>query len=171
MRKPWQGDCLGREARASVHNESPQLLAASHRGDVQAIVVAFLDMLIDTCVCHIVVVPLLHGSVSIVDRDPLSGRQTQTYLLLRCLCTDKSRASACLLALADWVPLESDTYNVNHNLSRWEVVRERERTGTEDSARLCRCLSTCKFANKGHVGGRGLTISRVSSSNDSLFRF
>ncbi len=70
------------EAGASVHDEGPELMAAGHRGDVQAVVVALLDVLVHSRVGHVVVVALLHGPVRVVDGDPLRRRQAQPDLLL-----------------------------------------------------------------------------------------
>ena len=69
------------EAGACIHDEAPQLVATGHRRDVQAIHVALFDMLLHPGVGNIVVVPLLHGSMSIVHGDPLCGRQPQANLL------------------------------------------------------------------------------------------
>ncbi len=63
-------------------------MAAGHRGDVQAVVVALLDVLVHTRVGHVVVVALLHGPVRIVDGDPLRRRQAQPDLLLGRLAHD-----------------------------------------------------------------------------------
>lgn len=71
------------EACASIHDEAPQLVAAGHRRDVQAVHVALFHVLLHPGVGHIVVIPLLHWPVSIVDSDPLRCRQTQANLFLR----------------------------------------------------------------------------------------
>ena len=47
---------LLREAGAGVHDQSPQVLAAGHAGDEQAVVVALLHVLLHPVVCNIVVV-------------------------------------------------------------------------------------------------------------------
>lgn len=74
---------LLRKACARIHDESPQVLAAGHRGDVQAVVIALLHVLLHTVVGHVVVVALLHGPVRVVHRDPLGGGQPQPDALLR----------------------------------------------------------------------------------------
>ena len=83
---PMRAAHLCGEAGASIHDESPQLLTAGHRGDVQPVHVALLHMLVHPRVGHVVVVPLLHGPVGVVHRDPLRGWQAQPDLLLRALC-------------------------------------------------------------------------------------
>ena len=70
------------EASAGVHDERPELMAAGHGGDVQAVVVALLHVLVHARVGDVVVVALLHGAVRIVDGDPLRRRQPQPDLLL-----------------------------------------------------------------------------------------
>ncbi len=76
------GADLGRKAGASVHDEGPELVAAGNRGDVQAIIVALLHMLVHARIGHIVMVALLHRPVCIVDRNPLRRRQPQPDLFL-----------------------------------------------------------------------------------------
>ena len=71
------------ETRASIHDEGPELMAAGNRRDVEAIVIAFLHVLVHTRIGHIVVVTLLHGPVRIVHSYPLCCRQPQPDLLLR----------------------------------------------------------------------------------------
>jgi len=76
------------EASAGVHDEGPELMAAGHRGDVQAIIIALLNMLVYTCIGHVVVVALLHRPVRIVDGNPLRCRQAQPDLLFGRLAHD-----------------------------------------------------------------------------------
>ena len=46
------------EASACIHDESPQLLAASYTADVQTIIIALLYVLVYTGVGYVVVVPI-----------------------------------------------------------------------------------------------------------------
>lgn len=70
------------KACACIHDERPQLSAAGHTADVQAVIIALLHMLLHAAVCHVVVIPLLHGSVSVVHGDPLRSWQAKPDLLL-----------------------------------------------------------------------------------------
>ena len=74
---------LRSEAGAGVHNERPELVAAGDGGDVEAIVVALVHVLVHARVGHVVVVALLHGPVRVVHCDPLRRWQPQPDLLLR----------------------------------------------------------------------------------------
>lgn len=70
------------KACASVHDESPELSAAGHTADVQAIIIALLYMLLNAGVCHIVVISLLHRPMCIVHSDPLRCWEAKPDLLL-----------------------------------------------------------------------------------------
>ena len=71
------------KACTGVHDERPQLSAAGYTADVESIIIALLDMLLDPSVCHVVVVPLLHGPMRIVHSDPLRRWQAKPDLLFR----------------------------------------------------------------------------------------
>ena len=74
------------EAGACIHDKRPQLLTASNAANVQAIIIALLYMLSDSGVGDIVVVALLHGSVGIVDCDPLQYRtKPSLHMPLSCV--------------------------------------------------------------------------------------
>ena len=55
-------------------------LAAGNAGDVEAVIVAFDDVLLHTDVGYIVVVSLLHWPVSVINGDPLRRWQAQPHL-------------------------------------------------------------------------------------------
>mmetsp|Transcript_11464 Transcript_11464/g.24276 ORF Transcript_11464/g.24276 Transcript_11464/m.24276 type:complete len:714 (-) Transcript_11464:73-2214(-) len=76
---------LGRVSRACVHDEGPELLVARDAADEEPVVVPLLDVLAHPDAGHVVVVPLLHGPVRIVHRDPLQRRNADANLLLRSL--------------------------------------------------------------------------------------
>jgi hypothetical protein len=67
-------------------------MTAGDRGDVQAVIIALLHMLVHACVGYVVVVALLHGPVRVVDGDPLRRWQAQTDLLLGRLQSDAYEA-------------------------------------------------------------------------------
>mmetsp|Transcript_11865 Transcript_11865/g.51090 ORF Transcript_11865/g.51090 Transcript_11865/m.51090 type:complete len:666 (-) Transcript_11865:112-2109(-) len=73
---------LRAEPRARVHDERPQLLRARHGADEQPVVISLVHVLLDARVGHVVVVPLLHRAVRVVDGDPLLRGHAQADLLL-----------------------------------------------------------------------------------------
>jgi len=77
-----QVEHLRREARPGVHDEGPELLAAGHARQVEAVVVALLHVLRHARAGDVVVVALLHGLAGVVDGDPLLGREAEADLLL-----------------------------------------------------------------------------------------
>lgn len=76
-----KGAYLRSEAGAGVHDERPEVMAAGNRGDVEAVIIALLYMLVHARVGHVVVVALLHRPVRVVHGNPLCRRQPQPDLL------------------------------------------------------------------------------------------
>ena len=77
-RKVWASGLvryLCREACASIHNKGPELMAAGHRGDAQAVLLGFLEVLLQVSVGHMLLDALIHGFMRgrIVDNNPLSN--------------------------------------------------------------------------------------------------
>mmetsp|Transcript_37605 Transcript_37605/g.95048 ORF Transcript_37605/g.95048 Transcript_37605/m.95048 type:complete len:883 (-) Transcript_37605:26-2674(-) len=91
---------LLRVAGARVQDERPQVLAARDARDVQAVAAAALHVLLDAGGGHVVVVPLLHRLVRVVDRDPLRGRHAQADLLRRAVHGGGQRLDVVLAVAA-----------------------------------------------------------------------
>lgn len=89
-RKVWASGLvryLCREACASIHNKGPELMAAGHRGDAQAVLLGFLEELLQVPVGHMLLDALIHGFMRgrIVDNDPLSSNMAKDMEVPFCL--------------------------------------------------------------------------------------
>jgi hypothetical protein len=47
------------KAGASIHDESPEIRTRGDTADEQTIFIAFLNVLIKPCICHIVMIPIV----------------------------------------------------------------------------------------------------------------
>mmetsp|Transcript_5316 Transcript_5316/g.13089 ORF Transcript_5316/g.13089 Transcript_5316/m.13089 type:complete len:532 (-) Transcript_5316:1130-2725(-) len=72
---------LLRELGARVHHDGPQVGTAGHAADVQPVLPPLLHVHQQAAGVDVVVVPLLHGRMLVVDGDPLLGAQAGAHLL------------------------------------------------------------------------------------------